>query len=114
MLINISNLDTEYSDVQTYHTEADSFTLDRSLCYILASMLENLAAYTDDNPDSFGSLEDWKHSLRYHAECLYEYFNIQECVDEREELYITEDAKEAFRFVADHLEELWNKDESNI
>ena len=110
MLINIANVDTEYEEKYMRTSYNDMSTLDRSLCWMMSHMLYDLAEYSSEYPEDFDSLEDWHHILRWHANTLREYYNISEVEDEAEEVHIIEDTKEAIRFVADYLEDLWFKD----
>lgn len=114
MLINIANIDTEYEEKQFIVSYNDSWTMDRSMCIILSRLLEELASYVSDFPRGYNSLEDWVHDINTHANSLHEYANIIHCRDELEEAHILQDAKIAFRFISEYLEELWAGNESDI
>lgn len=114
MLINIANLDSEYEEKTVLVTYPDSWTLDKSICIIMGSLLQELAVYSTDYPADFSSLLDWQHELNTKGKALKDYYHILDTQDEVEELHLVQDAKEAFKFVSEYLEELWVKDESNI
>lgn len=114
MLINIANLDTEYEEKTVFLTYPDSWTLDKSICIILGSLLSELAVYSTDYPPDYSSLLDWQHELNTKAKALKSYYSVLETQDEIEELHLLQDAKEAINFVSEYLEELWVKDESDI
>jgi hypothetical protein len=114
MLINISNLDTEYEDRQFVLSYVDAWTLDRGMCIILSRLLYELANYVSDYPRGYTCLEDWTNDITTHAHSLHEYGNIIHCNDDVEETHILQDAKSAFAFVSEYLEELWANNESDI
>jgi hypothetical protein len=114
MLINIANLDTEYEDKQFIVSYPDAWTMDRSMCIIISRLLYELANYVSDYPGDYNSLEDWVHDINTHARSLNEYAHIVSCKDEIEEAHILQDAKNAFKFVSNYLEELWANNESDL
>ena len=114
MLINIANLDTDYEEKTVFVTYPDSWTLDKSICIILGNLLSELASYATDHPSDYSSLLDWQHDLNTNAAALQNYYTILEAKDEVEEIHLLQDAKNAINFVAEYLEELWVKDESDI
>lgn len=57
-------------------------------------------------PADFNSKEEWKACLEEHAISLRSYTRLDNYEDEHEHK-VVKDAKEAFRFIAEYLEELY-------
>lgn len=107
MLINVSNLETEYEDVHVSTNFYDMQNFDKSVCLIMSKLLSDLSHTVSDYPDSFESLEDWIYSIREASDSLYQYYRISDTNDEITELYLVQDAKDAFMFISDYLQDLW-------
>ncbi len=72
----------------------------------LGAQLLSLAAEAHGWPESaeFRTFEDWVHALRTNGEALLAY-----AADDADgQVAVTADAKAALRWVADHLEHLWD------
>lgn len=108
MLANISNIDTDFQDIQIYVTEDDTNTLDKLTCILFSRLLNEFAKNYNykDFPSDFEDGDEWMSAVSFYADCLERYTSIEE-VSEIEELSIVEDAKEAVRFIGDYLDSFW-------
>jgi len=107
MLIQVSNLETGYEEVHISTTYSDLQNFDKSICLIMSNLLSDLSNTVSDYPDSFESLKDWVFSLREASDSLYQYYKIDDLDDEITENYVIQDAKDAFMFISDYLQDLW-------
>ena len=57
-------------------------------------------------PSDFGDFQDWVSSVEQHSEALKEYTRIDTYKD-TQEAKVIEDAKKAFRFIAEYLDEIY-------